>query len=228
MTVETDADTRKRLARNLVDIGEEGFYRLYQQWGDYTSLAGDTLLDKVINFVQELERQKALGWLIHAAQEAYPQYVWEKRTASLQPEKKYYVATSRVQQEVIQKFKIPPYQFERVYEPRQADYLVFDLDYPPEDWIRYLGHQIAEPSYDKIVFVKLEKPHNAEDIHISGNHILSLLYRVRDPHVYEFQVCHTPDDMVRKLGTLLQNDRDREARDARVAEMVMASNRLPS
>ena len=125
----------------------------------------------------------------------------------------------------IPNFKIPKNRFDRIHKPEEADFLIFDLDNPPQDWIRYIGaHYKHTPDHENIIFVCQQLDQEISEFTLDGNQILYILNRSYKEG-YQFYIASTENDMQRMLSTLEINLKKRKQIDKQSTLQALASIR---
>jgi hypothetical protein len=119
----------------------------------------------------------------------------ERLRAQNQPHrqyKKYYIASSMSEAQIREKFHITDTTFQRTLEAAEADFTIFDLSYPPYDWLKYVGGE--SPLLPMTIFVELEGV-----MALSQKSILDLI-----ENCYQFkpQVWSRPQDLSAALQTV--------------------------
>ena len=106
--------------------------------------------------------------------------------------KKYYIASSMSEAQIREKFHITDTTFQRTLNAAEADFTIFDLSYPPHDWLKYVGG--ASPLLPMTIFVELEGV-----MELSQKSILDLI-----ENCYQFkpQVWSRPQDLSAALQTV--------------------------
>ncbi|MGE5225104.1 MAG: hypothetical protein ACM3PY_21925 [Omnitrophica WOR_2 bacterium] len=201
-----------QLAKNLESLGEDSFRKLCEDMGGkYDSLTGEGIANKALNWVHMLEKSRLIPSLVKRGKEEFPGRTWDDLAQVKQyPRSKYSVATTLKELQVVEQFEILGDRFEYTPYPVEADYLIFDLDHPPADWIKFLGSQEhvskLKPYYGTTIFVRLQPAGGQEpgEVQLDGSSIIKILGKLH-PEGYNFNLCSTKEDLVRALVTLDEN-----------------------
>lgn len=219
-----------RLADNLNRLGEKGFRKLCEDLGEnYDGLEGEGIVYKALNWVYKLEGYRLIPSLVDHGKADFPDYTWDDIVQVKQyPRGKYFVATTLKDLQIVEQFNILGDRFDFTKFPKQADYLIFDLDHPPEDWINYIGWQDhllpGKPYYGTTIFVRLKLAGGQEssEVQLDGDTIFKILRKLH-PEGYNFNLCDTKEDMLRTLLTLEENRQNQLNIEKMVDRQTLAS-----
>jgi hypothetical protein len=200
-------DLISQLQGNLVAIGEDGFRALCAVIGmEYNSIEGTDITSKAIAWIRQLEELDMIGDLQVFGRKNFPNLRW---SSSSQEEAivrfKYYLASGLSVYEMRSKFKIPENRFERIRDDKnieKADFLIFDLDQPPENWIQLIGANFKQkPNHQNIIFVQNQPGQDSGVPKLDGKSILSLLQKIY-PNGFFFNIARNEDDFRNLLSTV--------------------------
>jgi hypothetical protein len=205
-------DELERLAKIMVHLSEDEFKSLVDHYrrGYYTQLKGNPR-DKAQQFLEELKEHSSIPWLIEEGKTRIKRFPWDPDEV-IRPSK-YCIVSSLPENEVQQEFDqlIKDYLFtrvERVYEGEKADYLIFDLDHPHENWLKYLMNHLPKSrrGIGSILFVTLESKPEINEIELKGNHIVSIISRYYGQESHKFKFCRAKGNLGPLLFTMIDSD----------------------
>lgn len=205
---------RRDLLRLLIEMGEEQFEELCDRLEvDRDQLEGTDIDQRARSLIRYMGKGYLLNTLIRACRLLAPDKPWpdppvrERHSNGLT----YYVASRRGDVEIVNRFQLKEGDSQAIHEitdnPEEADCLIFDLDQPPEDWLRFLGWQVhlkpneKPPRWETIIFVRTQEPGAPQRIELDGPGIFQLLNETEN-YDFEMRMCTSLDDLPLKLDTI--------------------------
>jgi hypothetical protein len=146
------------------------------------------------------ENRDRLPELIEASRRKRPDIPWTDVLELAEPPSRirYYIASSAPEAEMAERFKISGENFERIvkYNPETgADFIIFDLSNPPQDWLKYVGGPL--PLLSDIVFVAFEGV-----TELGGKNILDVVTSSYKYPASHLAICRNQNDLSRALEAI--------------------------
>lgn len=147
------------------------------------------------------EKRNRLSELIEACRRKRPDVPWMDVFELAEPAEptsriRYYIASSAPEAE--EKFTISGENYERLvkYNPETgADFIIFDLSHPPQDWLKYVGGPL--PLLSDIVFVAFEGV-----TELGGKNILDVVTTSYKYPASHLAICKNRNDLSRALEAI--------------------------
>ncbi|MEJ2303922.1 MAG: hypothetical protein P8Y14_20535 [Anaerolineales bacterium] len=205
---------RSDLLRLLIKLGEAQFQELCNRLKvSRDELEPGDINRRAMSLIRYMEDRNLLRLLVNTCRDLAPDQSWpdppvrERLSNGLT----YYVASRLSDVEIRNRFRVKEGQSQAIHEitdnPEEADCLVFDLDQPPDDWLRFLGWQVhlkpneKPPRWETIIFVRTQEPGAPKRVELDGQGIFQILNET-EQYDFKMRMCTSLDDLALKLDTI--------------------------